>query len=373
MNRYKDIPFFHKKAEEVYDLLSGGRLFAYRDDGLFARLSCFANAIRVSRTLNLPAPVGLWESGDFGGNLDHGYRESFSEVFGWGESIEVREAKGGAEGAKTFTWPFLCVIDEEDPGEVLHDLATIVGEIQIRSPYCEPVNEALDELRSWGPGTGVHCRAGDVEDKIEWMFRKGYPTSFWGAFFRQQGRAEPDSKFYVASNSVGLRAKAAEYLGDRVRTVDDFISLGDIKQSQLVLDYADNLLFAQSVCLVGCGFSSFVAFACMRSEVLPTSPLEKLPDELSEAYVDLNNLWKCRYLSDVSHLIGYQLEHSPIAEQLRSEGYELEEDQTKSKWTRRFQGVLRRLRRTWLSLRGSRRGENRLHKIHARFFRFSRW
>ena len=373
MNRFQDIPLFQKSSEEVLQLLEGGQLYAYRDDGLFARLSCFANAVRVSRVLDLPAPIGLWETGNFAGNRDHGYANSFSEVFDWGEAISVEEVREGPGKRTVFSWPFLCLLDDEEPTKVLAELAGIVAQLQLRCPFCEPVNEALAQLGSAADRVGIHCRAGDVEGKIEWMFRKGYPASFWRCFFREEARRKENASYYIASNSGNLREAARRQLDDRARTLDDFLQPSDLQGSRLAYDYADQRLFAASGILVGCGFSSFVTFACMRAGKLPVSPLERVPEELSEAYVDLNQLWKARYLSDVSYLLGSQLEHSPIAAQLREEGYPVEEDPAGDGWSARVGGLGRRVQRGWLEVRRRLDGGRRLQDIRGRFFRFSRW
>ena len=373
MNRFQDIPLFQKSSEEVLQLLEGGRLHAYRDDGLFARLNCFANAVRVSRVLDLPAPIGLWETGNFAGNRDHGYGDSFREVFDWGEAIAVEEVRGGPGKRTVFSWPFLFLLDEEEPTEVLGELRGILGGLQLQSCFRGPVDRALAALGSGADRVGIHCRAGDVAGKIEWMFRKGYPASFWKCFFREEGQREGNGCYYIASNSADLREAARRQLGDRARTLDDFLQLSDLQGCRLAYDYADQRLFAESGMLVGCGFSYFVTFACMRAGQLPVSPLERAPEELAEAYVDLNQLWKARYLSDVSYLLGSQLEHSAMAGQLREAGYPVEEDPVGEGWSARAGGIGRRVQRGWLELRRRLDGGKRLQEIRGRFFRFSRW
>ncbi|MGE9289837.1 MAG: hypothetical protein ACQKBT_02530 [Puniceicoccales bacterium] len=370
MKNRADPPYFRRSADDVRALLRDGRLVAYRDDGLFARLSCFANAIRVSAKLGLPRPRGLWETGDFSGNRVHGYRDTFADVFDWGECIDVAEvAQGGGEGA-VFSWPFLCVLDDEDPDSVLQELVEIVSDLRLKAPYREPMERALEKLTATGPHVGVHCRAGDVEGKIEWMFRKGYPAAFWKMFFAEKAKADSGERFYVASNSDGLRKKAAESLWARSESLADFLTLEELGDSQMAYDFADNRLFAAGESIVGCGYSSFVIFACMRAGQFSRSPLQSISSEIAEAYLDLNDLWKGSYLADVSYLMGIELGESDSVTALKAKGYWVANDPGDRQVVG---GLSRRLQRGFLRCKSLLKLGEGIESIRTRFYRISRW
>lgn len=353
-----------QSVSAVMNHVENGRLRAYRDDGLFSRLMCFLNAVRLSKVLGLEKPFLLWECGSISGNSVHGYRKDFSEVFEAGEEFEVCRVDGAPDTGRVFTWDFVVLLEGESFEEVFQELGKLARKIRLKSMIEDgPLQRDL----------GIHCRAGDVEGHVEWSLRKGYPLSLWKVFFRILGEGDHSKHYYVASNSVEYIDAAKNNLGEHCDTFSDIGTCLKSSECNLRRDFLDNLEFSNCRRIVGSGYSSFVMFAAVRGGNVPESPLDWLSPEIREAFLEITDLWKCAYLSDVSYLVGSTTRGRVTAERLAKEGYPVHLDEDE-RWSNSFcMRLLRLMNRLWFRFRMRVEKEGVFGLIWQRFLRISKW
>jgi hypothetical protein len=128
----------------IRQLTDNGRLIVHRRDGMFARLLCFANAIRLSKKLGLKDPILIWNRVAAGDNKTHGYAESIRGTIALPDFVEM-DTNADIQGAgPLFSINRPCVLKGENTDEAIDGLAAIVrSETYADNPY------VIADLNRW--------------------------------------------------------------------------------------------------------------------------------------------------------------------------------------------------------------------------------
>ena len=154
---FVNITFY--KPEKVLKKTHHQCLYAYRHDGMFSRLLCFLNAIRLSEKLNLQRPVLFWERRPISGNQVHGYDSGFHEIFDVDQSWEVREIHESCDLDYAFGWDYMVGLEGESEAEVISGLSKLSEEINLKNCPLKSLKGQSKNVK-W---VGVYCRAGDAD------------------------------------------------------------------------------------------------------------------------------------------------------------------------------------------------------------------
>jgi hypothetical protein len=284
---------------EVAAHVARGVIVGYRRDGLFNRMLCLLNVLRVSEVLGIE-PRFLWEMGPSGDHIAHGQLEGPESVLDVPCIEFVHHATPTDRPPEaSFTASHPVRLPDEDPAAARAHLRRVARDLRLADG-----GRLGDRIRPGAFHASMHVRQGDAR-VLPWLTVKYFPERGWMKVARQlvteEGRTAP---VFVASDSPEFLTQVRRRFGDRVRTISDFPSLGE---GALASDFTEAVLLAEGARLVAPGSSAFSQFAVLLSDVAPESPESVLG--IAPVVRDLVSVAWRDYCADVGALLQICEEH----------------------------------------------------------------
>lgn len=240
----------------VQRLVSAEVIVGFRKDGLFARILCLLNTIRLGDVLGKPAQY-MWEELDASSPAPHGYDDGWRSILRDDRIVDVPPRRGGpwpANSNLSVSLPALL------PGESLHEVSVELGRIARGLQLSN--GRVLGESLVPGKYTcGLHARQGDSA-QIRYMITKYFPASGWLQLIDRVLADDPTAVVFLASDEPRLLAEALQRRDARVRVASDVIPSG---AGKLAADFAEALELAQACRLIAPRQSTFSMFASLVS------------------------------------------------------------------------------------------------------------
>ncbi len=280
-------------ADEAAALERADRIVAFRDDGLFSRVMCVLNVLRLSEVLGKPG-VFYWDTAPRAGNERHGYTEPLSSAIRCPAVVEVGdETMAVYRAERNFTaWPIVA-LPGENHAEVRAHAQRLALELTLHDG-----STVGDRLARGSVPLGIHIRAGDAA-ALRWLGGRFLPKSLWLAAIQALVSGDDNAPaIYVASDSDEVLAELAVRYPDIIRSRLDGTAAGATK---IESDLLDALAFGSGGRLIGLDASAFASFGSTVAGVPLISPAEILG--ISDVVRDIRTLAFSEYVQDVSALM----------------------------------------------------------------------
>lgn len=267
----------------IRQLATNGRLVAHRRDGIFARLLCFANAIRLSRKFGLQNPTLIWNRVPAGDNKRHGYDENINRTIELPDLVEMNCSADLQRVGPLFSSNRPCVLEGENTDEAINELSEILRSFRLQ-PVSQAILEAVVEKIGYQAGEciGIHLRSGDTDNRLEWFSTKSYPLSIWRMVLASLQRESNTPQIVIASN----RSEPSMFRSPNVKILSEIMQqigpLGTVQE-----DYISNLALASLPRLIGCRLSAFSMHAALYAGRPAEEPLHLLPEDMQAVIKDL--------------------------------------------------------------------------------------
>lgn len=254
--------------DEADQLASAEVLIGYRNDGLFSRLLCFVNVIRLSETLGKPG-VFLWDARPLAGNARHGYEVSLTSVLRDDRIVDVHpdDRRQPARERNVSAWPVI-LLPGEDAGAISQRYRQILRGLHLR----DGTTLADRAARSAHP-VAFHVRQGDAAE-LRWLGGRFLPLSVWRAAI-DSIMADVDlggSPAYLSTDSDAFRDEVVARFPGGV--VGRGPGLSD--ETGLAGDMDEALVLASARRIVGQSSSAYATFAGTLGGIPVESPLDIL-------------------------------------------------------------------------------------------------
>lgn len=250
---------------QAAQLAASDAIIGYRDDGLFSRVMCLLNVLRLSEVLGKPG-VFLWDTAHRGGNRIHGYSAPLSS-FVEHEAVKEVDKSSGNDWASvgSFSYWNLSLLPGEAPLEVAGQMRSIARGLRLTSGGT--LGDLADESHFIA---SMHIRAGDAA-QLRWLGGRYLPPSVWNLALDQllPGFDPAVGPVYLASDSEEFLRKAVERHPGRVVSRLDWPSTG---RGKLADDFVDAVRLAGGSRIVGLSASAFASFAKVLSGAPMQSP-----------------------------------------------------------------------------------------------------
>lgn len=279
---------------EARDLERSDAIIGFRDDGLFSRVMCLLNVLRLSETLGKPA-VFYWDTAERAGNELHGYEVPLSSVLHVPAVVEVTDRHLASYRAErnVSAWPVTVL-----PGEDRAAVQAHVRRIALGLSFHDGTTIA-DRLRLGAYPLAAHVRTGDAAS-LRWLGGRFLPTSLWLGAIRivLAEQAGDGVALYVASDSDDVLARIdAEHPG---RTASRLTAPAE-SATKIEADLLDALALAQGRRLIGLTASAFGSFASVVAGLPLTSPAAVLG--IQDVVDEIRTLAFSEYVRDVTALM----------------------------------------------------------------------
>lgn len=289
---------------EAADLAAAEVIIGHRDDGLFSRVMCLLNVLRLSEVLGKQG-VFLWDTADRGGNRIHGYTTPLSSFVDHEAVEEVdKSSRNDWATARVFSYWNVSLLPGEAPLEVAGQMRSIARGLRLTSGGT--LGDLADESHFIA---SMHIRAGDAA-QLRWLGGRYLPASVWNLALEQMlpGIDPSAGPVYLASDSEEFLREAVERHPGRLVSRLDWPSTG---QGKLADDFTDAVRLAGGSRIVGLSGSAFAGFA----GVLSGTPVQSPATLLGIGAI----------LDDYRHLAFFEYERDlkPIEEGTQLEGVEL--------------------------------------------------
>lgn len=235
-----------------------------RKDGLFARINCLLNTIRLAEVLGKPA-IYLWEEFRTRAPVPHGYDDDWRAILIDDRIVSVPPTQRGAIPESTNLRAWLpALLPNETLDEVMAHLRGIALGLQLA--------DGRTVAESFTPNAyafGLHARQGDAA-QLRYTITKYFPASGWFQVLDKVLTGDPDAVAFIASDGQSLLDEAVRQHGARVRVPSDVLPPG---RGKMAADFAEALQLAQARRLIAPRQSAFSTFAGLVSGV-PVEPPE---------------------------------------------------------------------------------------------------
>ena len=244
-------------------LASSEAVVGFRSDGLFARVNCFLNTIRLAEKLDKPARF-LWKGVEpMGGGTAHGYDSDWRSILLDDRIVGVSSTiESGSVDANMRTWT-PAVLPGEDVATVRAELGQIARSLTMVDG--RTVGEAAStNLYTWC----LHARQDDAA-QLKWMLTKYFPASGWLQVLETLMAQDPNGNGFLASDSHTLKEMARARYGHSLRTPEEVIPEG---LGKLQADFAEAIHLSKGRRLIAPRASAFSLFASLVGGVTVESP-----------------------------------------------------------------------------------------------------
>lgn len=285
------VPFLMLDDSEVSSLVRDGEILACRRDGLFGRLLCFVNALRLAEVLGCEMRF-LWDTADRSGNRVHGYSASLTSIVDDDRIVDLDLPQRGIPQECTFSLMRMALLPGEDPDVVAAHLQRLARGLSLVGG-----GTLEDLIGGQRYALGMHVRAGDAES-LTWLGSKFLPLSVWlAALDRVASGLDPGQLFVATNDPRALGAVDERYPG--LRAVEPRPS--GLPAGVLADAFADVIGLcrtSQLVCLPG---SAMASFALLVSGAETRRPGEVLGIE--QILTDVRAVAYRSYVADVGELL----------------------------------------------------------------------
>ena len=299
-------PFVHAQPRMLAELGKESEIVAFRHDGLFARLFCFLNAIRVARYLEKEVSF-LWLDSVPSKPAPHNYDSDWRAILKDRRIGNLPNSKfdlNPRQGNYRNSRPLIL------PGETYVEALNDLGKLA-RGLVLADGQTIADAIAGQRYELGIHARQGDSAH-LSYLVFKYFPKSGWLKIISEFIENMSGKTIFLASDSKELLAQAKEIGGKAVLVPEEVIPSGSGK---LVSDFHECLYLSRANRLIGPRYSAFSKFAEILSGVPVETPEEYLG--ISEILYETLGVAARSYVQDVEIALAIDSEDNNSEEVMR--------------------------------------------------------